>query len=70
MQSFLDHSARTWKRTENGSVELDNRAVHQRKRRNKPDRQREDGQAIFKAQGARLVSDEAAEKAFYRAGPP
>jgi hypothetical protein len=70
MQSLLGHSAQNWHHTENESVELDNRVVHQRKRSNKPDRQREDGQAIFKAESARLVSDEAAEKAFHRAGPP
>ena len=34
-----------WKHAENDSEELDNGAVEQRDRRNKPDRQREDGQA-------------------------
>ena len=51
-----------WKHAENGSVELDNGAVQQRDRRNKPDRQREDGQAI---DVARLVCDKTPDIAFH-----
>ena len=46
----LRRSARAGKHPENSSKELDDGAVHQRKRSNKPDRQREDGQAILKAE--------------------
>jgi len=58
------------KHTENGSKKLDDRAVHKRKRNNEPDRQREDGQAILKAEGSRLVRDKTPDKAFHRPGPP
>lgn len=50
------------KHAENGSEELDNGAVQQRDRRNKPDRQREDGQAI---DVAGLVSDKTPDVAFH-----
>jgi hypothetical protein len=43
---------------------------HKCKRSNKPDRQREDGQAIFKADSSSLVCNETPDKAFHRAGPP
>ena len=56
--------------TENGSKKLDDGAVHQRKCNNKADRQREDGQAILKAEGSRLVRDKTLDKAFHRPGPP
>ena len=51
-----------WKHPENGSEELDNGAVQQRDRGNKPDRQGEDGQAI---DVARLVSDKTLDIAFH-----
>jgi hypothetical protein len=65
----LRRSARAGKHTENGSKELDDGAVHQRKRSNKPDRQREDGQTILKADRSGLVCDKTQDKAFHRAGP-
>jgi hypothetical protein len=43
-----------WKHAENGNEELDDSAVHQRERSNKPDNQSEDGQGI---NIARLVCD-------------
>lgn len=42
-------SARTGQQSRNAGVELDNRTVHERKRSNKPDCQRYDSQAVFKA---------------------
>jgi hypothetical protein len=53
------------KHAENDSKELDNGAVQQRERRNKPDRQREDGQAI---DVARLVCGKTPDKAFHELG--
>ena len=64
------YSAGAGKHTENGSKELNDGAVHKRKRSDKPDRQREDGQAIFKAEGPRLVFDKTPDEAFHRTGPP
>jgi hypothetical protein len=46
---LLTLSARTGQQSRNAGVELDNRAVHERKRSNKPDCQRYDSQAVFKA---------------------
>ena len=64
------YSAGAGKHTENGSKELNDGAVHKRKRSDKPYRQREDGQAIFKAEGSRLVCDKTLDEAFHCAGPP
>ena len=41
--------------------------MHKRKRSNKPDRQRENGQAILKAEGARLICNKTPDNAFHRA---
>lgn len=65
----FDRSAGAGKHPGNVSKELDDGAVHKRKRSNKPDRQGEDGQAILKAHRSRLVYDKAPDKAFHRAGP-
>ena len=58
------------KHAEDRSEELDNGAVQQHECRNKPDGQRENGQAIFKAHGARWVYDKTPDRAFHRPGPP
>ena len=58
------------KHSKDRSVEPNKRGVHRRKRNGKPNRQTEDGQAIFKADGTRLVSGETGDKAFHRRCPP